>query len=236
MLQLVGIQYGAVFVAGDDEVGCVVHCLHFQLRGKYFIPVFDEEQVTVFHYLPFSGGEAFPGLAVQAPADGFRQAFVEAEGMKYFVQQGGRCCLVLQGFDVYGPSVVAQDTCAAFVYTLSVNEGSVGQVGGSFQEIVFGGRIYLLHERKQVEADFVAQVFVFQVGAVRHVVLTQALQVIGNFPSVEAQKGADDVPVAWTDALQAVEAGAAQKVEQEGFGAVITMVGHGDGLCALFLP
>ena len=48
--------------------------------------------------------------------------------------------------------------------------------------------VYLLHHGKQVQAYFVAGIFVLQIGAVRHVGLPDTFQITDDFLSVQAER------------------------------------------------
>ncbi len=105
-----------------------------------------------------------------------------------------------------------------------------------FEDAFLDGGVYLLHHGKQVQAYFVAGIFVLQIGAVRHVGLPDTFQITDDFLSVQAEQGADYMSVSGAYAPQPVDAGTANQIEQQCLYTVILMVGDGNDSCTACFP
>ena len=84
-------------------------------------------------------------------------------------------------------------------------------------------------------ADAVAAVIVALIAAVLHMGDSVFLQIVLNFPSRDAQQGADDFPPAGRDPAQSQGAGAPGQVQQHRLHIVVPVVGGGDIVAALLL-
>lgn len=89
----------------------------------------------------------------------------------------------------------SDNPCFGFVYYLIIYSSYIIQVIACFYQTVFDRRIYFLHQWEQVEADFIAGIFVFQIGAVCYEVLSDLLQVADDFFPVDAEQRTYDCSV-----------------------------------------
>ena len=56
-----------------------------------------------------------------------------------------------------------------------------------------------MHKRKEIEPDFVTGIFVFQIGTVCYIILSDALQIMNDVFPVDAKQRPHDCSVAGAD-------------------------------------
>lgn len=107
-------------------------------------------------------------------------------------------------------------------YFLQVLHGEIDAMARLWQD--------LLHEGEELVADLIAQGVVLKIAAVGDIREVILCQIIKNLLTAETEEGTDDVRglVARDDTCEAVEAGAAHEVHEEGLDAVVLVVAEGD--------
>ena len=93
----------------------------------------------------------------------------------------------------------------------------------------------LSEQGHDVEADEVAARVGHQVGAVGHVGLLSVFQIGQDVGMADAQERSGHMAVARVHGRQSPDARSAQQVEQQGFGLVVGVMAHADGLGSAFL-
>ena len=213
----------------DNEVLCKRHSAVGERR--------DDERAAVQKGTVRVGIELTAGLG--GGKDGGHSGGIEAVGAEQLVEElavevGGA---VLRGAAERGGAVGSDgEELLAHRLDQGLQELVCGlEVADGLLEGAVGGRLELPQEREDLVADLVATIFKRSIGGVLDMV-EGILGGIGlNILASERQQRPHDTPLDGQDAAEAGEAGAAEQVDEEGFGCIIAMMGGEDGGIALEL-
>lgn len=197
----------------------------------------DDERASVQKGTVRVGIELTAGLG--GGKDGGHSGGIEAVGAEQLVEElavevGGA---VLRGEAERGGAVGSDgEELPAHGLEQGLQEPVGGlEVADGLLEGAVGGRLQLAQHREELVANLVAAVFERSIGGVFDMV-EGILGGIGlNILASERQQRPHDTPLDGQDAAEAGEAGAAEQVDEEGFGCIIAMMGGEDGGIALGL-